>query len=476
VKRQAWGLASALFAVAALGLSSRSSAQRATQGGPLTVVVGEPAGEAFTERLDGRRANASRALLPTSSLRIRWTRPTRPTIHPPVITRDGHVIVVGNQGDTVVLNPDGTDRAHMQLGPGPMSSPAVLTDGTLVVVNGAGDAIGVRRGELAFRTEVAEPSGPSEGESGRTVTIRSSISSSRLRGGSRTQRTTVVDHDPDASTRAWLLPMDDGGFALAFDRSLVLLDSQGTMRARALSPAPIVAPLVALDHSVAFVGENGEAFEWDLSSSPDAVRARGSFGMATPGPVGAVVATDARHLLAVVDGTRLVSLDLRTGATETRVSVPHGGLTGTFALGSGTTLGGAVFLEEVTLSGTRVLQADRDGQSIPFGTMLSSRGSLALGDAGGAMFLPPTDTKLFTDPSGRVAYATIDGHVGVASATAKVELGALPCGAPLEPTPNAITQRLRPTAGFAGLVPAGPAAFVVACLGGSVSLVEGTTE
>lgn len=206
-----------------------------------------------------------------------------------------------------------------------------------------------------------------------------------------------------------------------------------------------------------------------LGGATDSVRVRGLFGGSVDA---AIAALDDRHLLAVVDGARLVSLDLATGDTETRATATGGVFTGAFALAPAP---GLALLQEMTLSGTQVLAVDREGHATAFAVPLTTLGARGFADAGSALQAVPTHTELLADPVGRVAYATVDGHVGVASATTKVELGFLPCGPPLSAS-AAYVQRIRPSAGFAGLVPAGPGAFVVACETGKVSFIRGNTD
>jgi hypothetical protein len=456
----------------ALGAASVSRAQRVAVGRPLTLLVGSPSGEAVTERLDVARTNSSRSLLPTGSFRVIWSRTAHPTTHPPLVLGDGTVVVVGTEGDAVFFNPDGTDRARVSVGPGPTSAPTLLSDGTLVTVNGAGEAVGLRDGALAFRAQAVEPSARTTVADERprpSPHVRPAMPRWPLGSNPPGRHPPTDSRDPAISTHARVLPLDDGGFVVALDHELVCLDAQGAIRSRATAPATAASPLLAAAQGVAFVSDGGAAYSWDLRPSADPVRLRGSFGGVVDG---AVAALDDRHLLAVVDGARLVSLDLITGDTESRATATGGAFTGAFAL---TPAPGMALLQEATLSGTRVLAVDREGHATPFAIPLTTVGSHVGTDAGSPLQTVPTRTELFADPTGAVAYATVDGHVGVASATTKVELGFLPCGAPQSPS-AAYVQRIRQSAGFAGLVPAGPHAFVVACESGKVSLIRGSAD
>ena len=458
-----WALTFGLPAAVALA-ASISRAQRIEPGRGLTVVVGPPGGETSTERLDGARTGTSVAPLPSSLLRIIWTRQAGPSMHPPVVFADGTVVIVGEQGEAFLINPDGTERNRIPMGPGPMSAPVLLSDGTLVAINAAGDAVGVRRGAVVFRSHIVDP-GPVADEEPHAVR-RTPFSPGIHRMHGRHGAPLPAEKVPP--TRSWLLGLDDGGFVAAVDRTLSALDANGITRTYATAPTPVGSPLLATRRGVAFVTDAGEVFVWDLRGAPDAVSSRGSFG---GGVDGAVAAVDDRHLLGVVDGARLVALDLVSGETRTQIRVPRGSFTGAFAVDPPT---GTALLEEMTLTGTRVLRIDREGHDAPFATTLSPLVAQAMPDAG-ALFTP-LHTALFADRTGAVAFATVDGHVGVATMTSKVELGSLPCGEPPSASAGGSATGTRVSAGFAGLVPAGPLAFVIACEGGTVALVRGGEE
>jgi hypothetical protein len=265
------------------------------------------------------------------------------------------------------------------------------------------------------------------------------------------------------------LPLADGGFVVALGRQLANLDAEGALRSRASTASPLAAPLVAVGQEVAIVSARGEVFTWDLRGSPDSVRSRGFFGGRVDG---AAAAIDDRHLLAVIDGARLVSLDLTTGHADARATATTGAFAGSFALEPST---GTALVQNVSPTGTTVLAIDQNGRSTPLQLLLSRRGTAIVADAGSAWDLAPTHTELVVDPTGNVAYATVDGHVGVASATMKVELGVTPCGAAGTASP-ANARRPHSSAGFAGLVPAGPYALAIACESGKLSFIRGDAD
>jgi hypothetical protein len=460
--------------IAVVGGASASHAQHVAEDRPLSVIVGPAVGAATMERLDVARSNVSALPLPTSSLRMVWTRHVSPLHEPPVVLEDGTVVLVSDDGGALFINRDGTDRGHVSMGPGPTSAPSLLADGTVLVLNGSGDVVGANHGAVTFRAHVAEPDEAREAveraHGGPPRAIIGRVGNHVMRSVSRS-----APREEPASTRGWILPLDDGGAVVAAGRELVCIDAVGGVRARATAPVSVASPLLATSRGVAFVADNGDAYVWDRRAAPDAVSARGSFGGTVEG---AVAAEGAHTLVAIVDGSHLASLDLATGETITRVHAGGGAFAGVFtgAFALEPLPGGTALVEEMTLLGTRVLAVDHEGHETPFATLLTPQGAQPAPDAGAAASLAPTHTALFADPRGSVAYGTVDGHVGVASPTSKVELGSLPCGSPPSAGRDPFHQGGRVSAGFAGLVPAGPGAFVIACEDGRVSFVQGSAD
>jgi hypothetical protein len=463
----------AVIAAAAISFASSSRAQRVPAGRALSVLVGTSGGEAITDRLDGHRTNRSSTALPARALRVIWSQHTHALLHPPLVQEDGTVIVVDEQGEAFFFNADGTEHAKVALGPGPMSAPALLADGTLVAANANGEVVGARRGAVVFRSHIVDSVPPAvlveDAPHGRVAPRPRATIHGHLTVAPRHAVQRAPEREVRPALEASTLPLEDGGVVVAFGHELVVLDAQGTLRRRTSSPVSVASPLLAVGDAVAFVADNGDAYTWSLRDSTEAPRAHGSFGAALDG---AIAAFDDRHLVAVVEGARVVVLDLVTTTTETRLGSTRGAFTGTFAVGPEP---GSVLLEEMTLTGTRVLAVDKDGQASPFATFLTSIGIQPVPDAGAAPSTP-THTMLLADPSGAVAYGTVDGHIGVATPTSKIELGTLLCGATPTLSLNPLRQGDRFSAGFAGLVPAGPRAFVVACTDGLVALVKETTD
>ncbi len=457
----ATAIASALVLASAAGLSVRTShAELVPPGAPLTVIVGPSGGSAAaptTERLDAQRRSLSNVPLPTRSLGIVWTRQLRPLAGSPVIEDDGTVLTVSERGDAVFVNPDGSDAGRLSIGPGPMSAPLLLGDGTIVAANGAGELVGIRRMEVAFRSRVADPQAPAD-----PTRLPPQL---MMRASGRSRGRTAASPRPFAGMmRPYLMPTEDGGLLVAVGRDLVTTDSSGAIKARARAFDAVVAPPVAVGGVVALVGAGGAVSSWDLTSGVDGVRSRGSFG----GSVEGVAAFDARHLVGIVKGTSVVSLDLESGTVESWAAT-SGAFTDALAVGKD------VAAQEISASGTHLLEVGREGRGLVHGVALSSQGASLLVDAGAESPFRVTGTELVVDPSGAIAYATVDGHVGVVVGDEKHELGPLPCGSPAVTAARFGAQPSRTDVGFVGLVPSGPGAFVVACESGALSLVRGET-
>ena len=138
---------------------------------------------------------------------------------------------------------------------------------------------------------------------------------------------------------------------------------------------------------------------------------------------------DSRTLIAVVDGRRLVALDLPTGVTHVRASgVPLDGLPALDASGLvlvGTQLG---LLIGVDAAGNeRVHVALEKPAPTPAGGLLASLGQ--------PVELRPSP-PVIVDPGGRVGFVRVNGRAGVVSPAGRVEVAADPvCGAPVAVVP-----------------------------------------
>ena len=269
-----------VFALAAFA----ARAQRVDPRRAKTIVVGTPRGPSPADRVDAARSGLSRAPLPTGTLHVAWRRSIGlPIDAPPLVDARGDVIALTARGDLVVLAADGEERSHTVVGTAAATPPALLSDGTVVFVSTASDAVGVRLGDVRFRAH--------------------------LGGGTR------VAVAP--------LALDDGGFVAATRGELIALDGEGNVRARAsVDPGdpPAHALVGAQDGTVYAITASGAVLAWIPASGREASRA-GSFG----GPVDGGAALAGPSTLVAVVGTQLLALDLTRGALTTLGSAATSG-------------------------------------------------------------------------------------------------------------------------------------------------------
>ncbi len=395
-------------------------AQRVDPKRPTTLTVGPSRGTSPTARVDGRRTGLARGPLPTGSLRVAWQRTAGASLEgPPLVDARGDILLGTGRGDVIALDPDdGLERPHGGvLGAAPLGAMAILSDRTVVFVTAAGDVLGSRDGALRFRTRVG---------SGLLVTERSGA-----------------------------LALEDGGVAVACGTELATLDAEGHVRARASLDEPVSAPLVAAPGKIVAITVTGRVFLW--TPGREAVRV-GSFGGAVDG--GGVLTGD-HTLVAIVGGQQLVELDLDRGVTAARWGSP-GVLFGPPAFRRDT----AYFLAGVP-GRTFALAIDGSGQETSRVALVTTS-IPAVADGGtGPLYVPP-HTGPLVDAAGTLAFATPEGRIGVLTKDGALELVGEPVclrAAGLgtrTPTPPPAT------AAYAGMAPAGPNAFVVACETGVV--------
>jgi outer membrane protein assembly factor BamB len=407
-----------LAALATGALATR--AQRLDPKRPKTIVVGAPREGSPTARGDARRTGLSRTPLPTRTLDVAWRKSlSAPIEGPPLVNASGDVIVTTARGEVLVLDgSDGSERPHgiFPTSP-PVGAPALAADGTTVFTTTAGDAIGVKNGALRFRTRVGD---------GR------------------------VWHE-----RAGVLALDDGGTAVAVGTELAVLDAEGQVRARASLEEPIAAPLVAAPIGrVVAITSSGRVFMWTPGREP--LRA-GSFGA----PVDGAAALVDDHTLVAVSGIgQLVELDLARGVAVARMS------SAAILLGPPALRGDVAYVLAALPGRVFALAVDGSGQETMRVSVQTTTPQLAP-DGGPLAAVVPLHTGPIVDGAGTLAFGTADGYVGVVSASGVDQLGEVMCmrsaglaGPRPSPAP--------PVAAFAGLAPAGPSAFVVACETGVV--------
>jgi hypothetical protein len=426
-----------------LPIVSSAIAQRVPPNRPVTLVVGRADSPSPAERVDGARRGFARTALPDGPLRVAWRRSAGTFIeHAPLVLPGGDIVVFSGRGDIVWLAPDGSEKRRTTLGAGPLGPGALLADGTIVTMTSSGEAVGIgmqsQNPEVRFRTRLGDRGAPVN------------IAPLALDDGG-----VVVANGVRSASSASLASPDP------WQSEIAALDADGRVRARVGIPTTIAWPLIATRAGVAAIGIDGSVFAWSAGGT-DAVRV-GSFGGALDG--GAAALDDAA-LVGVVDGKSVVSLDLDRGATRVLYAAGRAAV----VFGPPSVAHGTTYVLEATHGGGRLVALDGHGGASFF--VIS--GALPGLDADGGLSpsLAPIHTATLVDGAGRVAFAGPDGHVGIVSTSGTVDLGEPVCGRGAPPVGAASalggSHAARPSAGFAGLTPIAPGAFLVACEGGAI--------
>jgi outer membrane protein assembly factor BamB len=245
----------------------------------------------------------------------------------------------------------------------------------------------------------------------------------------------------ERNARMSVLPLDDGGVAIASGQEVSEVDADGTIRQKTRLAERVMGPLVATPVGTVATTTSGAAY----LVRPGYARKLGTFG-GEPSESGAST-VDGRTLWAVVDHQRVVALDLANGTTQVRFAVNDQSLHGPVVFGRHDTL---VF---TTWTGVLVT-LDPNGREARR-TPLESRFSSLVTDAGKVDFAALEESPPpITDDDGRVAFARVGGRIGVVAPDGSANLVANPgCSSP------------------AALAPAGAKRLVVGCRDGTVVLV-----
>jgi len=414
LRRAATG--SALVAAGAIVAGAVASAQTMDVQRPRTLLVGGPATGVRVERVDAARTGRARTSLPAGAVRVEWRASLGvPTEWSPLVDSAGNLLVIGARGEIVSTTPDGDERWRLSTGATQPGPGALLSDGTLVFADAAGEAVAVRDGALRWRVRF---------------------------GRSDAARPAPV-------------PLDDGGVVVATTQDLVALDAEGHERARATLAEPTTVPLVAALGRIVAVTASGVVWTW-VPGAAEPTRV-GSFG----GPVddGAGLADD-HTLVAVTSGhAHLSAVDLVRGTTTTRAALAAG-----LWLGPPALRGDGAFLLLLGPTSELAVAIDASGNE-SMRVPLVTRPQVLGADGGLPPLVALPHTPPIVDSAGTLAFATTDGAVGVVAAGV---VDILPDACPPSPAARSTSA---PTA---GLVPTRAGAFVAACRTGTLLSLRGS--
>ena len=393
-----------------------------------TLVVGRPSGSRM-DRVDAGRTGMTATPLPSSGLRVEWRASAGAVVdHEPLVDARGVAYIVGARGEVVALARDGAERWRVPTGaldPGPA---VLLSDDTVVFADASGDAIGVREGGVRWRSHFG--------------------------------RADAVHPSP--------LPLDDGGVVVATTRDLAALDAQGRQRGRMILPEATATPLLSALGQIIAVTGSGAVWGW-IPGAAEATRLA-SFGS----PIeGSAALADERTLVAIAVGqTTLAAVDLLRG-TSGGASVTRAVASGGLWLGPPAMRGEVATLGLLGPTSELVITVDAAGRElrralltghVPPARIDAGAGPSGVSGAAGA--------PLLVDSSGTVAFATMDGSVGVASIGAggdgSVELLTDACPRPAGATSSTST--------VAGLAPLPPQSFLATCRSGTIVAVTGAAR
>jgi hypothetical protein len=412
----------ATAAAGAIAIAAIAQAQSLDTKRARTIVVGTPRGVSPAARLDAARSGLARTALPAGPVRVEWRRALGSVVeHAPLVDEAGGIHVVVGRGDVVEVGSDGTEKSRVVTGAMQAGPPALTSDGTVVFVSASGEAIGARGGAVRYRVRI----GRNEG----------------------------------AAPAATPLALADGGVAVATTSDLVLLDADGNVRARAVAPETLTAPMVAALGKIFFVGVSGAVYAWTPGREPSRV---GSFGA----PIdGAAALADDHTLVAVTSAhVDLVAVDLVRGAAVTRASASVGAFLGPPAMRAGT-----AFLLDMTPTSSSLVAIDATGQAVA-DVALTTNAPILVPDGGPPPLVIPPHAGVLVDAAGTVAFIAPNGETGVVFGKS----------AALELVTDVVCSRSMPTARpganpiSPSLAPAGDGAFVVACANGALARIVRT--
>ena len=352
------------------------------------------------------------------------------------MSRDA-VIVVTSHGEVVWIPHDGRDggaelrRQSIGIASASTTAPTLLSSGTVVVVGGSGEAtaVGVDKSGVRFRTQL---------------------------GG--------AGADMDGIDAVTPLALDDGGIAVATATEILLLDSSGNVRARASLPEPLSGPLLASggatpsSRRILAISRSGVVYAWSPGGTGgrDVTRV-GSFQQKSDTRLqgGAVLATD-DSLVAVVDDTRLMTLDLRQGLSVPLATFANGAYLGPVAFRHG-----VAYAMAGTSGRTFVVGVDTSNGQEVLRTQVATQ-TVTSADGGPVFYVPPSHVPVAVDDTGTIAFAAPEGAIGVVDAAGVASTLDGLCS----------MRSLHSSRNVTSISSGGPGAFLVVCNGAVMRIVH----
>jgi outer membrane protein assembly factor BamB len=416
------GRASAWTAVAALvacGWGGTVVAQPLRPDRPVTRVVGTPPGGARVDRVDSQRTGASSSLLPCASLAVAWRATVKAQLeHAPVVDARGGIYVVGTRGEIVALATDGAERWQVATGASGASAPTLLSDDTIVFVDGSGTVFGARDDALRWKTRAGVP---------------------------------------DPALPVAPLALDLGGVVVAVGGDLVALDGTGHEVARVRLGESVAAPLLSSSDRVIAVTSSGAVWTW-APGAPEAARA-GTFESPVEGDVALV--SDDTALAVTHGGARLTELHLPDGMPHIRASAG-----GALWPGSPAVAAGVAYVVAFTATSELAVAFDGSGRTIG-SALLQSQPQAGPSDGGALMLLADRPEPLVVDRAGTAVFTTTTGAVGAVRHLGLPDEG-------VESVAGVCATRASMGASpFAGIAPLGPHRVVASCRHGELVAIAG---
>lgn len=381
---------------------------------PIVVIVGAPATPAPLDRLDRSRSGLSTVQLP-SQLSEAQRRTVGSIGHAPVVHPNGQISVALTSPEIVRLAPDGTEIGRVQLGSSAaVRAPVVLPNGGLAVLTAAPSVVFVS-------------------ESGR---ILSTVPLPRAAFTVQASSMGLTEG------LAAIVPTEDGAVVVAANRSLLELDASSRVRVKVTLPERLASDPIPHPDGWLVVGESGGVHRVHPPAEP---RKIGSLAGIVPG---SAVLVDERTLVAQAPPNRLVELDLKTGASVTRVGDSiFAGFDAPPAFDARgaawvTTIEG--FLVGYDAAGLEIARAPAERTASLPGTLLS------LGRPMHAPSNPVGRISAIVDSAGRVAFARPNGRFGIRNPDGKIVVTDRGCGTP------------------AAIVPTGQGTALLACRDGTL--------